>query len=306
MMTAMPHWTNMHRSIALVLLLALASCGPPTSVDVVVTTTFLGEAVAAIAGEDLTYHVLMRPGVDPHLYRPSAHDVERILGSRLLIYHGLHLEGRLTDVLSKLRDRAWAATSALDPSTLLSVSEEEKDPHVWWDPSLWAQVVDSLVTRLAAMVPPDRREALGRRGEEYRRMVLRTGQEAAEVLSSIPPERRVLVTAHDAFQYFGRAFDFEVHAIQGVSTATEASARVIADLALMVASRRIPAVFFESTISPRTVQALQEAAQSLGWQLVLGGELFSDSTGDTAETATWRGAFLHNVHTIARALGGEP
>ena len=288
---------------ALVFAILSMGCSPTTTYDLVVTTTFLGDLSSQIAGNDLSVYTLMKPGVDPHLYRATAGDVDRLINARLILYNGLHLEAKLTEVLKKLGDKAFAVAQAIPRDRLIMLDEfGTADPHIWWDPQVWLIVAEAVYEKCASLLPPSQHSNLQERYHQVKQEILRAHQEALELFESLPPERRVLVSAHDAFQYFGRAYDFTLKSIQGISTITEANTRVIDELADWMVSHRVPTAFFESTISPRTIKALEEAIRNRGGEFTLGGELFSDSTGSEKGTETWRGSFLHNVHIIHQAL----
>jgi manganese/zinc/iron transport system substrate-binding protein len=251
----------------------------------------------------------MGPGVDPHLYKASAGDVRRLASADLILYNGLHLEAAMADLLAEMdgRTRTRAVTADIDRSLLLRPPEFEGafDPHVWSDVSLWKVAVETVRAALEESDPE---------GEEHFRTNAAALQEELEELDAwiraevarVPPELRVLVTAHDAFHYFGRAYGFEVRGLQGLSTVAEAGAGDVQDLARFIVERRIPALFVESSIPTRNIEAVQAAVAARGVQVRLGGTLFSDAMGDPGTPeGTYPGMIRHNVRTIVGALLAE-
>jgi manganese/zinc/iron transport system substrate-binding protein len=291
----------------------LPSCsrggGAPASRSAVCTTGMVADVVRIIAGERLAVTGLMGEGVDPHLYKPSPGDARLLEQAGIVFYNGLALEGRMGDVLVRLARAkpVIAVTDRIDESLLHSPPEfaGHHDPHVWFDVSLWARTVDRVRDALCEFDPAGAPEYT-RRAAEYRATLDALHGEVLAATASIPKDRRVLVTAHDAFGYFASAYDFEVHGIQGISTESEASVRDVNALVDLLVSRRIPAVFVESSVPARTVEALVEGAKARGHAVRIGGELFSDAMGapGTPE-GTYVGMVRHNVSTIVAALS-EP
>lgn len=277
---------------------------------VVATTGMVGDLVRAIGGERVRLEVLMGPGVDPHLYRPTREDVARMLRADLILYNGLRLEGKMTDALLRVAraGRPVYAVAELLPDEVLIAPEGaagERDPHVWMDPRAWAQVAELIAATLIRHDPAG--EPVYRRNLDALLAALAALDAYAEqALATIPPAQRVLVTAHDAFRYFARRYAIAVEGIQGLSTESEAGVRRIRELVDLLVERRIPAVFTESSVPDRNVLALIEGAAARGHRVVLGGELFADAMG---EPGTYEGTYVgmidHNVTTIVRALGGR-
>lgn len=295
------------------LAVALASCERadprPGRPLVVATTGMIGDAAKAVAGSRADVRVLMGEGVDPHLYKASPGDVRLMTRADLVLYNGLHLEGRMGDVLEGAggRVKSVAVAERLDPSLLRSPPEFDgnPDPHVWFDVSIWSHVVEVIRDHMVVM-DPEGREEYERAASAYMTTLAELHEWCRSELAKIPRERRVLVTAHDAFGYFGRAYDIEVSAIQGVSTDSEASLRDIAGLVDMLVRRRVPAVFVESSVPRKTIDALIEGAASRGHAVRVGGELFSDAMGPAAsQEGTYIGMVRHNVKTIVEALAGD-
>lgn len=278
---------------------------------VVATTTIVADLVRSVAGDAVTVTGLMGPGIDPHLYKPSAGDVRRMGEAAAVFYNGLHLEGKMTGVLEQMDARGVptvAVASCVPAGELIETDGYSglHDPHVWFDVRLWAAAVPC-VTEALAELAPDSAEAIRHRGEEYRGQLEALDEEVRRRLGAIPSERRVLVTAHDAFSYFGRAYGLEVLGLLGVSTAAEAGTGDVQRLADEIARRRIPAVFVETSVPERYVQALRDAVAARGFEVSLGGSLYSDALGNpgTAQE-TYVGTVRSNVETIATALEAGP
>jgi manganese/zinc/iron transport system substrate-binding protein len=279
--------------------------GPLT---VVATTGMLADAVEHVGGGRVEVTALMGPGVDPHLYQASEGDVRRLGDADLIVYNGLHLEARLADVLARIEGRTYAAAESIDPARLLSPPEfaGQHDPHVWFDVDLWSGVVEALGGELAER-DPDAAEEYRRNAAEYVEELRELHGWVQEQVERVPEEQRVLVTAHDAFNYFGRAYRFEVRGLQGISTVSEAGAGDVARLADFIAERRIPAIFVETSVSPRAIQAVQEAVQARGFEVEIGEQLFSDALGDPGTPeGTYVGMVRHNVEAIVAGLLAEP
>jgi manganese/zinc/iron transport system substrate-binding protein len=297
------------------LALGTAACAPPEPpverdrISVVATTGMIGDAVARVGGERVHAVALMGPGVDPHLYRASEGDVRRLFRADVIFYNGLHLEARMGEVIEQMgsRTRVRAVTDAV-PAASLSASPGSggaADPHVWFDVALWSHTVGAVAETLAEADPPHAAEYRAR-AEAYRRELAELDAYVRERAARLPAERRVLVTAHDAFHYFGRAYGFEVRGLQGISTASEAGTADVQALAAFITERRIPAVFVESSVPMRSIQAVQEAVRARGWEVGIGGSLFSDAMGSPGTPeGTYPGMVRHNIDTIVDALLGR-
>ena len=277
---------------------------------IVTTTAMIGDSVRHVAGERGDVVSLMGEGVDPHLYRPSRSDVARLTRADFIFFNGLNLEPQMEPALDRIAGigrPVIAVAEAIDVSQRLSPPEfgGHFDPHVWMDPGLWTAVAGMAQDALSAADPagaPD----YAANAASYVERLLDLHRYAEETLSTVPPEMRVLVTAHDAFNYFGHAYDFEVIGIQGISTESEAGLRRIEDLVDVLVDRRIPAVFVESSVSARNVEALVDGAAARGHAVRIGGQLYSDAMGPAGTyEGTYIGMIDHNVTTIARALGGS-
>lgn len=306
--------------LLLVLLAAsLVGCGPVQTasapldlsqrpINAVATIGMISDIVANVGGERVVVRGLMGAGVDPHLYKASEGDVLRIAEADVIFYNGLHLEAAMGSVLERIegRIRTVAVTNAIPRDQLRAPPEFEGhyDPHVWFDVTMWMHATEQVRDTLSAMDPASA-SSYQRNAASYLAELQNLHRYVQEQASRIPPEQRVLITAHDAFGYFGRAYGFEVRGLQGISTAAEAGTGDVQGLATFIAERRIRAVFVESSVPQRTVEAVQEAVRARGWDVRIGGELFSDAMGTAGTTeGTYIGMVRHNIDTIVGALAG--
>ncbi|MFD1195018.1 metal ABC transporter solute-binding protein, Zn/Mn family [Seohaeicola saemankumensis] len=285
---------------------AIAADGP---LNVVATTGMIADAARQVGGDLVSVKALMGPGVDPHSYRQTRTDIVAMTRADLVLWHGLYLEAQLEDVLLDLgRSRTViAAGEAVPVAERIGHPEYEGryDPHVWMDPELWRHVVLAVRDALIA-IRPDAQALFVANAETHLADLARLSDYAARSLSSVPPEARILLTAHDAFGYFGRRHGFEVLGIQGISTESEAGLNRIGELVDLLVERRVGAVFVETSVSDRNIRALIEGAAARGHEVRVGGEVFSDAMGpDGTYEGTYLGMIDHNVTTIAAALGGD-
>jgi len=301
---------------------ALTACGrsEPASAETpdadapayraVTTVGMITDVVRRVAGDRGEVVGLIGSGIDPHLYKPTRSDIQRLLSADVVFYNGLLLEGKMTDAFIRTARTGVdviPVTEKLEESYLLEPAglPGHTDPHVWMDPAAWAKTVDVVRDTLSARDPGS--------AEMYRAHAAALSAEIEElgaygdrVLGTVPPGQRVLVTAHDAFQYFGRRFGFEVVGIQGISTESEAGVRDIERIVDLLVERNIRAVFVESTVSERNIRALLAGAAARGQEVRIGGKLFSDAMGAPGTyEGTYVGMIDHNITLIARALGGE-
>lgn len=284
------------------------SAGPAgrTRPRVVATTTIVADLVRQVAADRADVTCLLAPGIDPHSYKATPRDAERLLGADLVVASGLHLEGRLAALLERLGDRVplVAVADRLPESRLLEAGAGIPDPHVWFDAGLWSLAPAEVARALGGVDPANAVHYRDRAAAYAARLVSLDGR-VRERIATIPEPQRVLVTAHDAFRYFGRAYGMEVMGVQGANTAAEAGLGDINRLVDLVVERKIPAVFVETSVADRNVGALVEGAAARGQRLVLGGRLHSDSLGEPGtEAATLEGALEANVETIVAALAG--
>lgn len=275
---------------------------------VVTTTGMIADAAKYIAGDDVEVTALIGPAVDPHSYRQTRSDIALLAKADLVLYHGLYLEAQMEEFLTKLarRTKVVAVAEAIPHQQLIAHEdyEDKFDPHVWMDPQLWRVVVRRIGDSLAE-IAPQKEADIRDRADIYLAAMQGVSNYSQNVLSSVPEGSRVLLTAHDAFGYFGEAYGFEVIGIQGISTESEAGLARISELVDLLVSRHIGAVFVETSVSDRNVRALVEGAAAKGHRITIGGELFSDAMG---ELGTYEGTYLgmidHNTTLITNALGG--
>lgn len=303
----------------LLLSVLLAACAPParhSAVDlagrkirVVTTVGMITDVVRQVGGDRVTVTGLMGPGVDPHLYKASEGDVLRLGTADVVFYGGLHLEAKLAEVLERMQDRVVTAavTDGIDRSLLLKPEafQGQPDPHVWFDVSLWMTTVN-IVRDTLIQLDPGSADLYRSNAAAYLLQLEELHRYVQAQAARVPPEQRVLITAHDAFNYFGRAYGFEVRGLQGVSTASEAGTGDVRGLADFIAQRRIPALFIESSVPVRNIEAVQAAVRARGFDVVIGGELFSDAMGSAGTPeGTYIGMVRHNIDTIVAALLAE-
>ncbi len=278
-----------------------------TKPRIVVTTGMVGDMVKAIVGDAAEVNVLMGPGVDPHLHQPTRGDAVDLKDADIVVYNGLHLEGQLGEVLKRRQSSGQltiAVADGLDRSRLLDADAGYYDPHIWMDVALWADAIDPLTAAMAAAMP-GQADTFVQSAAAYKAELLQLDRWASESLATIPQSRRVMITAHDAFRYFGRRYDVEVHGVQGVSTISEAGITDVNELVELIVTRDVRAVFFETSVSKRQVEAIVDGAESRGKPVSSDHTLYSDSLGAVGSGAdTYVGMLRMNVRTITEALGG--
>ncbi len=297
------------------LLFCGVSCRPPASEEdtrlVAATTTMVADLVRQIAGDTVEVEALMGAGVDPHLYKASPADGAKMNRAKVIFYNGWLLEGKMTDLFDRLSregKRVHAVADVLPEDSRLEPpdSDGHPDPHIWGDASLWAQTIDAVVEVLVEIFPEEA-EGFRERGEAYKTELAELHQWATERLAAIPAGSRKLVTSHDAFAYFGRAYDLEVVGVQGISTASEPSVADHTRMVDFIRQHQISAIFVESSVNPTLIEQISRDAG-----VKIGGELFSDAMGEPGEmktadgesydVGTYVGMLKHNVNTIAAAL----
>ncbi|MCE8553317.1 zinc ABC transporter substrate-binding protein [Ruegeria pomeroyi] len=276
---------------------------------VVATTGMIADAARQVGGDLVEVTGLMGPGVDPHAYRQTRSDIVAMTRADLVLWHGLYLEAQMESFFHDLgrKRQVVAVAEGIEPSRLRAHDDyaDKFDPHVWMTPELWREVVAE-VARALTETRPEAAETFAANAARHITDLDRLSGYAETVLATVPEGNRVLVTAHDAFGYFGQAYGFEVLGVQGISTQSEAGLNRIAELVDTLVSRKITAVFVESSVSDRSVRALIEGAAAQGHQVKVGGELFSDAMGpDGSYEGTYLGMLDHNITTIAAALGGQ-
>ena len=277
--------------------------------SVVATVGMVGDVVRNVAGNRAEVSVLMGEGVDPHLYKATRDDVARLSRADVVFSSGLLLEGTMGDVLDKLGSNrpVVAVAERVDESALLASQDYagHPDPHLWMDPAAWAQTADVVADTLAEYDAANA-DLYRANAAAYKDEVLKLDAYGKEVLATIPENRRVLVTSHDAFNYFGRAFGLDVQGVQGISTESEAGLQRVNALVDMLVERGIGAVFVETSVPQKSIEALVSGAESRGHAVGVGGTLYSDAMGSAGTyEGTYIGMIDHNITTVARALGGE-
>jgi manganese/zinc/iron transport system substrate-binding protein len=281
-------------------------------IKVVATTGPVTEMVSRIGGDHVVVEGLMGPGVDPHLYSPVASDVRKLTDADAIFYNGLHLEGRMAQLFGNMAKKkaTFAVTDGLESRHDKRLREPPEfeglyDPHVWHDPLLWADCASD-VAQMFSEFDPEHAADYQKNAEAYRAELKEVDQLVRDELAKIPADRRVLVTAHDAFAYFGRAFGIEVFGLKGVSTEEEKDLEHQEEIQQMLVERKIPAVFVESAVAPRMVASLVEPCRAAGLDLKIGGELYADALGaPDSDAADYGGMIRHNAKTIADALGAK-
>jgi manganese/zinc/iron transport system substrate-binding protein len=300
------------RASVSVLALGLAAAAGPAAAaggpQALATIGMIADVAGNVAGSCAEIEALMGPGVDPHLYQASASDVRRFQDADVIFYSGYALEGQLGEVLrqfGKRKPTVAVSPSSISPAELITVQDVYGiDPHLWMDASLWQKIAPTIATALGELAP-DCASEMSARAAAYVGQLEALHRWIRASIATIPEAQRILVTAHDAFNYYGRAYGIEVAGVQGISTASEAGVNDIRRMVDVVVERQVPAVFIESTINPRTIQAVVDAATERGQQIRIGGQLYSDAMGAPGTPGgTYIGMLVENTRTIVAALGG--
>jgi len=300
--------------LATLLLAGCGGTGSPRSADaplqVVATTGMVADLVKAVGGSRVTVKALMGPGVDPHLYKPTRNDMQLLTTADLIVFNGLHLEGRMVETLERLETSRrpvveLGAALARDRLRHPPESTDHFDPHVWMDVELWSQGITSVQQALCEQAPQFAEE-FRQRAEAHRLELRKLDERVRTTIATIPAPQRLLVTSHDAFGYFGQAYGLEVHSVLGVTTDSEAAVSDINSLVDLVVQRRLPAVFIESSVNQKSLQALVEGAAARGVKVRLAGPLYSDALGPAdSSAATYIGMLETNARLMAEALTAE-
>ena len=272
---------------------------------VVTTTTMITDLVSVIGGDAIEVNGLMGAGVDPHLYKASEGDVSKLYEADIIFYNGLHLEGKLVEVFEKMKQKKQIALANKLPENKLIGSEyfaSNYDPHVWFDISFFKLFAEQ-VTNTLISEDPKNKLLYTKNSNEFIEKLNELEIKLTQLINQLPKEKRILVTAHDAFNYFGVSFGFKVVGLQGLSTATEAGVQDVQKLSEFIITNKVKAIFVESSVPKRTIEALREAVKSKGHNVKIGGSLYSDALGDKGtREGTYLGMYEHNVTTIINAL----
>lgn len=303
-------------AVILLLAAALGACGNNETaggiaegkkVNAVATTGMIADIVREVGGEHVETVAIMKAGVDPHLYKASEGDIGKLDRADIIFYNGLHLEGKMQEILEKMaRDKPTVAVSRdLKESELLAgdpAAGTQHDPHIWFNVKYWMSATEVVAGELAKL-DPAQAEAYRANADAYLKELRELDDYVRKTIASIPEPQRVLVTAHDAFGYFGEAYGIKVMGLQGISTASEAGSRDVTELRDYLVANKIKAVFIESSVPRKAIDAVIQGARQKGHEIVIGGELYSDAMGeDGTEEGTYIGMVRHNADTIARAL----
>lgn len=276
-------------------------------IDIVATTTMLTDLIKEIGGDEVTVEGLMGPGIDPHGFQASASDVNEIYEADIVAYNGMHLEGQMGKVFSELENldkEVLVLEEIIKEAEMLETEDEALpvDPHIWFSVPLWSRASDYIANSLSAY-DSENADYYQKNNERYQEELKELDTYIRERVEEVPEQSRYLVTAHDAFQYFGDEYGFQVIGLQGLNTQTEAGTRDVSRLAQFIVDHEIKAIFIETSVPTRTIESLQEAVQQRGWQVEIGGELYSDSLGDASQDAeTYIKMYRQNIDTIVEVL----
>ncbi|QCU89738.1 metal ABC transporter solute-binding protein, Zn/Mn family [Thiomicrorhabdus sediminis] len=276
-------------------------------INIVATTGMIADLAKNIGGDSVTVTALMGTGVDPHLYKATQGDLRRILRADIIFYNGLHLEGKMQDIFEKIARKkpVYAISEKLSSKAIIHHGDHYPDPHIWFDVQLW-QEAGKRVLEVLQKHDPKNASLYQQNSDRYQQKLTGLHQWVVKQVARVPEQQRILITAHDAFGYFGKAYDIEVMGLQGISTAAEFGLQDIKALKDVISQRNIKAVFVESSVSPKFIQSLVAGLQAEGKSLQIGGELYSDAMGPTgSSTDNYIGMVEHNVNTIVSALIGS-
>ncbi len=274
--------------------------------NIVATTGMIADLVRNIGKDSVQVTALMGPGVDPHLYKATQGDLGRLQAADVIFYNGLHLEGKMGEIFEKLEQikTVVPVAEAVDSSKLLQdpVYRGNFDPHIWFDVALWASTMDRIVETLSE-VDPESKAFYEANARAYRQELQELHDWVAAEIQKIPAEKRTLITAHDAFNYFGEAYGIEVRGLQGISTLSEFGLKDRVDLVNFIVERGIKAVFVETSVSEKNIESIVEGTRQRGHDLVIGGNLYSDAMGEAGTPeGTYVGMVRANVQTIVEGL----
>ena len=290
------------------LIMALAAltlaCTPEPSIDVLCTTSVVADAARQLLPEEISVQALMQSNIDPHSYKPVESDVAKLSNAGVILHNGLHLEGKMTDILEKVGQQkpVYAMSSALQSHDLIKVGPNTYDPHIWFDLQLWDRCVGELADFLMDQFP-EHRQAIEQNAMDYFSELALAHDEMIRAINKVPDSLRAMVTAHDAFSYFGRAYGIEVHGLQGISTAAEFGIKDMSTTAQFILDRGLSTVFVETSVNSKSIEALQEAVAQKGGKVEIGAPLYSDALGEQGTPeASLLGAFRHNTTQILKSF----
>ena len=293
------------RKIVVIALAAMTfGCAQEPPIEVLCTTSVVADAARQLLPDDIAVEALMQSNIDPHSYKPVESDVAKLSNAGLILHNGLHLEGKMTDILEKLGKQkpVHAMSSALRNHELIEVGPNTYDPHIWFDLRLWERCVSELSFFLIDQFP-EHTEAIEENAMKYFEALLTAHNEMILAINVVPDSMRAMVTAHDAFSYFGRAYGIEVHGLQGVSTAAEFGIKDMTESAQFILDRSLSTVFIETSVNAKSIEALQEAVAQKGGEVRIGEALYSDALGEKGTPeATLIGAFKHNTTQLLKSF----
>lgn len=275
-------------------------------INVTATTGIIADAVINIGKDKINLESLMGPGVDPHLYKTSYRDIEKLSNADLIFYNGLHLEGKMQDVLGRLKrtKKVFAISDGLQEESLRNIPgyDNTHDPHFWFNVLLWKQAAQYISKNLV-LADPKNKDFYQDNLNSYLFQLNQLDSIVRKEIEKIPPTQRVLITAHDAFGYFGDEYKIEVKGLQGISTLADFGLNDISSLVNTISKRKIKAIFVETSVPKKSIEAVIEGCKQRGHLIKIGGALYSDALGDksTAE-GTYIGMVLYNVTTIVNSL----
>ena len=285
-------------------LFIFTGCEPAPSIEVLATTSVVADAARQLLPEEVEVVPLMQSNIDPHSYKPVESDVAKLQQAKVILHNGLHLEGKMTDILEKMGTNkpVYAMSEPLNAHDLIEVGPNTYDPHIWFDLQLWDRCVGELSFFLMDQFP-EHKEAIQKNAMDYFRELATAHEDFVRAINEVPDSLRAMVTAHDAFSYFGRAYSIEVRGLQGVSTAAEFGVKDMSQTADFIIEHNLSAVFTETSVNPKSIQALQEAVAQKGGNVSIGEPLYSDALGEAGTPeATLIGAFKHNTNQIIKSF----
>ena len=300
-------------SFAILPLLLLFACSSNNSKPsenikptIVATTSIVADIAKNICSDFATVESLMGPGVDPHLYKASHGDIESLSAADVVIYNGLHLEGKMSDILEKLKSSKTviAVSDGIDQSSIRTINAEANvhDPHIWFDISIWSKGVAHVGLKLQEKFP-EHKDVIQSRTDSYLHQMDSVHKACLQAVESLPIEKRILITSHDAFEYFGRSYNFKVRGLQGISTLSESGLKDVTDMVNFIIDNKIKAVFVENSVPQKALRSVIDGCKSKGHDVIVGGELFSDALGaDRTPEGSYLGMIYYNVETVTNAL----